>query len=212
MCKRDLKVVAPVAAVVAVVGQHRIVEEDAQAVEVGAQAVEHDDVRRDQQEVAGEVGVRLVELVEVAPRHQERQDLGLSGAGRHLQDVARPVLVEHVRRDGARGVEADQVVLVADLAHVEQPDDGFDRFALGEVVAELRLRAVRLLDQVIGLEPPAQKVARGRRGARIAVRAPCRDLVPDVRDERRQELFVGRAAGVFGSGKPPDARRENVVR
>lgn len=53
--QRELEVVAPVAAhaiTIAVVGQHRVVEEDAQAVEIGTQAVEHDDVRRDQQEVA----------------------------------------------------------------------------------------------------------------------------------------------------------------
>jgi hypothetical protein len=41
-----LKVVPSVAARVAVIGQNGIVEEDAQAVEIGAQAVEHDDVQR----------------------------------------------------------------------------------------------------------------------------------------------------------------------
>ncbi len=208
----DLKIVAPVPPGKAVVGQHRIVEEEFQAVEIRAKAVEHDDVRGDEKEVAGEVGVRLIELVEIAPRDQERQDLGLAGAGRHFQDETRPRLVEHVRRDGARGVEADQVVLVADPSHVEQPDDRFDRFALGEIVAELRLRSVRLFDPMIGLEPPAQKVARGRRGPRIGVGAPRRDLVPDVGDERRKKLFVSRAAGIFGRGKPADAGQEDVVR
>jgi predicted RNA-binding protein len=33
-------------------GQHGVVEEDAKAIEVGAQAVQNDDVRGDQQEVA----------------------------------------------------------------------------------------------------------------------------------------------------------------
>ena len=51
--QRDLEVVAPVLAVVAVVGQHRVVEEDAQPVEIGAKAVQHDDVGGDEQEVAG---------------------------------------------------------------------------------------------------------------------------------------------------------------
>ena len=55
MCKRDLEVVAPVAAVVTVVGKDRIVEEDPQAVEVGAQPVEDDDVGRDDEEVAREL-------------------------------------------------------------------------------------------------------------------------------------------------------------
>ena len=122
---------------VAVVGQDGIVEENAQAVEVGAQAVEHDDVRRDQQEVARQCRVRLVELVEEAPRDQQRQNLGLARARRHLDHEARPVLVEHVGRHRAGGVEAQQVELVARAAHVVEPDDGLDRFALGEVVAEL---------------------------------------------------------------------------
>ena len=50
----DLEVVAPVAALVAVVGQHRVVEEDPKSVKISTQAVEHDDVRRDQQDVARE--------------------------------------------------------------------------------------------------------------------------------------------------------------
>ena len=114
----DLKVVAPVAARVAVVGQHRIVEEDAQPVEVGAQAVKHDDVRGDQQEVARQRRVRLVELVEVAPGDQQRQHLGLARAGGHLDDVARPILIEHVGGHRAGGIEAQQVELVARAAHV----------------------------------------------------------------------------------------------
>ncbi len=97
--QRELEIVAPVAAVVAVVGQDRVVEEDVQAVEIGAQPVEHDDVRRDQQEVARQRRVGLVELVEEAPGDQQREDLGLARAGGHLHDVARPVLVEHA---GAR--------------------------------------------------------------------------------------------------------------
>ena len=44
--QRDLKIIAPVLASVAVVGQHRITEEDAQPVEIGAQAIKHDDVGR----------------------------------------------------------------------------------------------------------------------------------------------------------------------
>jgi hypothetical protein len=105
------------------------------------------------------VEFRLVELVKVAPGHEQRQHLGLAGAGRHLDDEARPVLVEHVARHRAGGVEAQQVELVARAAHVIEPDHRLDRFALREVVAKLALRAVRLLDQVIGLEPPGQQRA-----------------------------------------------------
>ncbi|MES3015974.1 MAG: hypothetical protein V4750_19885, partial [Pseudomonadota bacterium] len=73
--QRELEVVAPVAAGVAVVGQHRVGEEDAQTVEIGTQAVEHDDVRRDEQEVARERRTGLVEAVEslahvVEPDHR----------------------------------------------------------------------------------------------------------------------------------------------
>ena len=45
--QRELEIVAPVAPVMAVVRQDGIVEEDAQPVEIGAQAVQHDDVGRD---------------------------------------------------------------------------------------------------------------------------------------------------------------------
>ena len=107
-----------------------------QAVEVGAQAVEHDDVRRDDQEVARKRGVRFVELVEEAPRDEQRQDLGFAGAGGHLQYVARPVFVEHAGGHRAGGVEAEQVELVAGAADVVEPDDRLHGFALGKVVAE----------------------------------------------------------------------------
>ena len=50
--QRHLKVIAPILPGMAVVREHGVVEEDAQPVEVGAQAIEYDDVGRDQQEVA----------------------------------------------------------------------------------------------------------------------------------------------------------------
>jgi hypothetical protein len=65
--QRHLEVIAPVAVFVAVPGQDRIVEEDPQPVEVVPQTVEHDDVGGDQQDVAGERGIALVELVKIAP-------------------------------------------------------------------------------------------------------------------------------------------------
>lgn len=57
-----------VATLVAAVGQDRVVEEDAQPVEIGSEAVEHDNVRCDKQEVAGERRIRFVNLVEKTPR------------------------------------------------------------------------------------------------------------------------------------------------
>ena len=49
--QRELEIVPPVAALVAVVRQDRVIEEDPQAVEVGAQAVEDDDVGRDEEKI-----------------------------------------------------------------------------------------------------------------------------------------------------------------
>src|SRR5450759_3594862 len=50
----DLKVIAPVAAVVSVVGENRIVEENLQAIEIRPEAIQHHDVWRDKQEISGE--------------------------------------------------------------------------------------------------------------------------------------------------------------
>src|SRR5207247_884248 len=88
--QRDLKVVAPIAAVVTVGRQYRIVEEDPQAVEVRPQSIEDDDVGRDDEEVAREARVRLVHPMKEAPSNQQRQDFGLARSGGHLQDVAWP--------------------------------------------------------------------------------------------------------------------------
>jgi hypothetical protein len=143
--ERELEVVAPVSAVVPVGRENGIVEEDLQAVEIGAEPVEDDDVGRDDEEVARESGVGLVAPVKEAPRDQEREDLGLAGAGREFEHVARPVLGKHAARYGAGGVEADQVVAVAGAADLVEPDDSFDGLALGEVVAELGERAVGVL-------------------------------------------------------------------
>lgn len=51
--ERKLEIVAPVLSGVAVFGKDGVVPKDTEAVEVGAEAVEDDDVRGDEQEVAG---------------------------------------------------------------------------------------------------------------------------------------------------------------
>ncbi len=209
--QRELEIVPPVVPRVAIVGQYRIVEEDTQTVEVGAQAVEHDDVGRDQQEVARELRIRLVELVEVAPGDQQRQHLGLAGASGHLDHEARPVLVEHVARHRAGGIEAQQVELVACAAYVVKPDQGLDRFTLGKIVAKRALRAVRLLDPVFGLEPPGQQRTRGGRCAGIARIAPGCDFFAHLGHQRRQQLFIGRAAQFFRRREPAQLRRQGVI-
>jgi hypothetical protein len=93
--QRDLEVVAPIAAIVTVGRQHRIVKEDPQTVEVRPQAIEDDDVGGDDEKVARKARFCLVDPMKKAPRNQERQNLRLACSGRHLQDVAWPVLVEH---------------------------------------------------------------------------------------------------------------------
>ncbi len=66
----DLKIITPVAAGMSIIRQHRVIKEYAQPVEIGQQAVEHDDVRRDQQKITRQHRINLVELVKVAPGNQ----------------------------------------------------------------------------------------------------------------------------------------------
>jgi hypothetical protein len=210
--QRDLEVVSPVASRLAVVGQYGIVEEDAQPVEIGAEAIQYDDIGRDQQKITRERRICLVKLMKIAPSHQQRKHFGFACAGGHLDYESRPVLVEHIARYRARCIEAQEVELVACAAHVVEPNHSFDRFALGEVVAELALRAVRLLDQVIGLEPPAQERTRCGRGSSITRIAPGLDLFAHLRHQRRQQLFIGCAPQFFGCWKPPQVWGEYLVR
>ena len=155
--QRHLEVVAPVLPTVSVVGQDRIVEENAQSLEIVPQPIEHDDVRRNQKHVARKIGGGLVELVEIAPGNQQREHLGLAGAGGHLEYEARPVLVEHAGRDCAGGVESEQVELVAHPSDVVKPDHRFDGLALREVIAERCQRAVAGFHQVFSVKPPVQQ-------------------------------------------------------
>lgn len=62
--QRQLKIAAPVLAIVPVVGQHGILEEDPQSIEVLADAIQHDNVRRNDEEVAGQRRLRLVRKME----------------------------------------------------------------------------------------------------------------------------------------------------
>jgi hypothetical protein len=66
------KIFPPVLSVYAVFGEYRFAfEEDSQALEVFVDAIEHDDVGRDHQEVARETRCGLVKLVEEAPGQGE---------------------------------------------------------------------------------------------------------------------------------------------
>ena len=144
--QRELEIVAPVAARVAVGRKNGVVEEDLEPVEIGTKAVEDDDVGCDEEEVPRKRGVGFVKAVKEAPCDEERENLRFAGAGREFEDVTRPVLGEHAAGYCAGGVEADQIVFVASAADLMKPDDGFDRLALGEVVAERRKRVISVLD------------------------------------------------------------------
>ena len=154
--ERELEIVAPVAARIAVGREDGVVEENTEPVEVGAEAIEDDNVGRDNEEISRERGIALVEAVEETPRDEERKNLGFAGAGREFEHVARPVLGEHAARHGTGGVKADQVVFVAGTADLVEPDDRLDGLALSEVVAKRRKRVIGVFDQVLCLKPVAK--------------------------------------------------------
>ena len=132
----QLEIVLPVLPFVAVVRQQRIIEKDARALEIETQPIENDDVWRDDKEIGRKVAVRLVELMEIAPRHQQRHDLGLAGAGGELEHVTSPVGKEHVPRHRAARIEPHQAMGIPRSCNLVEPNRAFDRFALGEVPAE----------------------------------------------------------------------------
>ena len=209
----QLEVVPPVAAVHAVVGDYRIIEEDAQPLEIPMDAVQHDDVGRDNQKVPRQFRFRLVELVVEAPGQYQAQYLGLAGAGRHLDDVAAPRLVEHAGGDQAGTVVAHQVELVLRAGHVVEVDDRLQRLTLREVVLELDHDALTAGPSPIGrgeqvsrVEPPVEQAAAGVGRAGVAAAAPLLDLAAQLRHEGWHELVhAGVAQGLVG--REPAQRR-----
>jgi hypothetical protein len=85
---------------------------------------------------------------------------------------------------------------------VVEPDDGFDRFSLREVVAELALGTVGLLYQVVAFEPLVEEGAGGGGGSEVGGVAPGLNLFADFGYQRRQELFI-RGAAQFFCGREP---------
>jgi len=86
--ERELEIVTPVADPRRRWTAGWVVEENTEPIEIGAEAVEDDDVRRDDQKITRKRGVGLVEAVKETPRDEEREDLGLAGAGREFKHVA----------------------------------------------------------------------------------------------------------------------------
>ena len=79
-----LEIVAPVMALVSIIRQNRVIEENRETIEIRPQAVEHDDIWRDNEEVARQRGIRLVEFVKEAPGNEQGEDFSFSGAGGHF--------------------------------------------------------------------------------------------------------------------------------
>jgi hypothetical protein len=69
--QRKLKIIAPVLPGMAVVRQNGVIEEDFQPVEVSTQAIKHNDVRGDHEEVPRQLGCGFIELVEEAPGDEQ---------------------------------------------------------------------------------------------------------------------------------------------
>ena len=119
----QLKVVAPVAPVHAVVWNDRVLKENAQPLKISVNAVQHDDVGGDHQKVARQPRLGLVQFVVETPSQHQAEHLGLAGAGRHLDHKAPPGLVKHAGGDRAGTVKAHQVVLVLHPHYIVQIDD-----------------------------------------------------------------------------------------
>jgi len=94
------------------------------------------------------------------------------------------------------------------LPDLVEPDDRFDRLALGEIVLERRERAVAVLEEVLRIEPMAQEGGRGGGSAGIACISPRENLFANFRDHWWQQLFIGRAAHFLCGWKPAVIRVE----
>src|SRR6266853_2653549 len=93
--QRQLEVIAPVATAYAVVGKGRVLKKNLETLKVLVDTVQHDDVRRNYQEIACQVRIWFVEFVIKAPDQNKAQQLGLAGSGRHFYDEPAPSLVKH---------------------------------------------------------------------------------------------------------------------
>lgn len=103
--QRQLKIVAPIPAIEAVVGQNGVLKEDFEAAKVFENAVQHDDVGRDDEKIARQLRIGLIQLVKEAPSQRKRQHLRFARACRHFDDEPPPTFVEHAARYGPRAVK-----------------------------------------------------------------------------------------------------------
>lgn len=202
---------APIAAGSSVFREDGIVEENFQAIEIGAEAIKDDDVWGDEEEIAGEGGIRFVEFVEITPRHEQRDDFSFPSSSGEFENVTWPVLGEHSVGNGAGCIEAEEIKLVAGLADFVQPDGGFHGLALGEVIAEWREGAVGVFEKMLGLEPMGEQGFGGGGCAVVAGSAPVMYFLAKLGYERRQEFFVGVFTQRLIRREPPMVGQEWLV-
>ncbi len=153
-------------------GNHRVVNEDAAAGEVGSQPLEDDDVGSEQEERLCVIVARLGDGVEILPGDGQRDDLRLAAAGRHLDAVAGEVVELQQFQVGAQGERFDERLLAADFGDFVEVNERFDGVALGEVVGETATAG----QAAVGEEPVVEEAARGVGGAGVVGGAPGGDL------------------------------------
>src|SRR3989338_6569821 len=158
-----LEIALPIAALIAVLGKHRIAEKNIEPVEVMPQTLQHDDVRRDDKEVPGKRRILLVKLVKITPHDEQGEHLGLAATGGHLQHQPRPVLGEHPGREAAGRVKTNKVNLVAHPRDLVQIDYALHRLALGKIEAERNQNPVLLREMRLDKPPAQERLARRAR-------------------------------------------------
>ena len=178
-----------------------------EACEIFVEAVEHDDVGGDEQEVSGERRVFFVEFVEEAPGDHEAHDFGLAAAGCHFDDIAFPYFGHRGGHDISSIVEAQEIDLVLDLQDIEQIDERLQGFALCEVVLE-----VFAVGEVGCMKPVSEQALACFGRALIVCLAEGLHLEAELADEGSYELCLflqiygdparlGRRDFVGGGGK-----------
>ena len=160
----------------------RIGAEDATSLEIRPQPLEHDHVRRDQEEGFGEIVARLRHRIEELPGDRKRHDFRLAASRRHLHAVAREIVVLQQAQIAPSGEGLDQALVPPHLGDFVEIDQRLDGFALEIMVGELP--AVR--QPVVGIEPIVQQDACGVGDPLVAAFAPRFDLFADAGHQWRR--------------------------
>ncbi len=154
------------------------------AFKIGAQSVEHNDIRRENQKRFGIFGGVAAHGVRKLPDDAERHDKRFAAAGRHFDAIAGEVVL---REPGEAqvgveyGVSFQQVGATAHLRDFVEIDQRFDGLALRVVIA----KQAGQRQAVLGLKPEVQQFPRHVGRARVIALAPLADGLADRRNARR---------------------------